>query len=137
MSEVVHGPSVLQGKTISGQRWARRRDVVIATLGWILIVGLALWAASRLIRVILIVVLAALLAYALMPVVTFLSRFVPRWVAILLVYVSVVSILGALGYVVITTAVGQVAALAASAGRLLALDGPGNESPLVRSLQRL
>src|SRR5579884_3730345 len=90
------GPA--RGASISRDRWARRRDAVIAVLGWICIAWLSLWAAWHVIRALLIVILAALLAYALLPAVAFLARFVPRWLAVVLVYLSVVCVLGGLGY---------------------------------------
>src|SRR5689334_12984659 len=87
----------------ANERWARRRDTAIAVLGWLIIVALVVWAASHVIRALLILIVAALLAYALMPAVKFLSRFLPRPLALLVVYLAFVSVIGALGYLVIIT----------------------------------
>jgi predicted PurR-regulated permease PerM len=125
------------GSSAGAQRWARRRDIVIATLGWIFIVGLAIWAAAHVIRALLILVVAGLLAYALMPAVKFLTRYVPRWMAILLAYLAVVSVLGALGYLIVSSAVEQVTSLATNAGKLLTPTAAGADPPLVQRLEHL
>ena len=110
---------------------------MIATLGWIFIAGLTIWAAAHVIRALLIVIVAGLLAYALMPAVKLLTHYVPRWLAILLVYLSVVSVLGALGYLIVSTTVEQVTALAGNVSQLLTPVRAGADPPLVQRLERL
>lgn len=137
MPDAVQPSPQIRASSISAQRWARRRDVANAVLGWIIITGLVVWLASHVINAILMVVMAALLAYALMPAVAFLARFVPRWLAILLVYVAVVSVLGALGYLIFSTAVEQFSMLASSASQVLRPGDNGAAAPLVRRLEQL
>lgn len=137
MPDAVQPSPQIRASSISAQRWARRRDVANAVLGWIIITGLVVWLASHVINAILMVVMAALLAYALMPAVAFLARFVPRWLAILSVYVAVVSVLGALGYLIFSTAVEQFSTLASSASQVLRPGDNGAAAPLVRRLEQL
>jgi predicted PurR-regulated permease PerM len=121
----------------SAQRWARRRDIVFTTLGWILIAGLGLWVASYLIRPLLLLIVAGLLAYALMPAVTLLSRYMPRWLAILLVYICIVSVLGGILYLIVSTAAEQISSLAGFVSQMLTSPASGENSPLVQRLERL
>lgn len=118
------------------QKWAHRRDIAIAVLVWLIIASAALWVAAHFVRVLLIVVIAALLAYALMPAVAYLTRWTPRWVAILVVYLAFVSAIGALGYLVVTAAVDQIGALSRHLTALIAPDHHG-ASPLVLKLEQL
>ena len=53
--------------------WTRLRDVPLAILAWILVIAIVLWAASHVISTLLVLVIAALLAFALTPLVGCLS----------------------------------------------------------------
>jgi predicted PurR-regulated permease PerM len=121
----------------ANERWARRRDAAIAVLGWLIIVALVVWAASHVIRALLILIVAALLAYALMPAVKFLSRFLPRPMAILVVYLAFVSVIGALGYLIVSTAVAQVGMLTQQVSTLITPGKNGADSPLIARLREL
>ncbi len=90
------------------RQWAHRRDIAIAVLGWLAILAVVIWAGAQIIRALLILVLAALIAYALTPAVKFLSRFIPRGPAIALVYLAFVCAIGALGYLLVNSTIEQV-----------------------------
>jgi predicted PurR-regulated permease PerM len=119
------------------ERWGRRRDIVITTLGVLVIVAVLVWAMAHVAHALLVVLVAALLAYALSPAVTLLARYVPRWLAILVVYLAVVSAFGAIGYLVITTAVDQITALTHQITLLLSPSANATNSPLLRRLHSL
>ncbi len=121
----------------ANERWARRRDTAIAVLGWLIIVALVVWAASHVIRALLILIVAALLAYALMPAVKFLSRFLPRPLALLVVYLAFVSVIGALGYLIVSTAITQVGMLTQQVSTLITPGKNGADSPLITRLRQL
>jgi predicted PurR-regulated permease PerM len=121
----------------ANERWARRRDAAIAVLGWLIIVALVIWAASHVIRALLILIVAALLAYALMPAVKFLSHFLPRPLALLLVYLAFVSVIGALGYLIVSTAITQVGMLTHQVSTLITPGKNGADSPLITRLREL
>jgi predicted PurR-regulated permease PerM len=61
--------------------WARRRDVTLTLFLWLVLAVAGLWVATALLRPLLIVALAALLAYAISPAVRpwFVSRRRERW----------------------------------------------------------
>ncbi|GCE20150.1 hypothetical protein [Dictyobacter kobayashii] len=75
-------------------RWNKRRDLPITLLAWAGIIYLLLLVAQHIITTLLLLVVAAILAFALAPAVSFLQRWLPRVLAILIVYILV---LGAWG----------------------------------------
>src|SRR5579875_2099106 len=113
---------------------ARQRDLVLTVLGWLVIVGVVLWAASHIISSLLVLLVAALLAYALAPGVMLLARFLPRFLALIIVYVLVVGAIGGLIYLIASTAVAQITTLAHTASQLTQ---PGSHNPLSQLLPTL
>ncbi len=93
-------------------KWARRRDVPIAILAWTALVLLLLWGAGHIIRTLLLLIIASLLAYALAPLVKIFARVMPRFLAILIVYLVVLSAISVLLYFITATAISQFASLA-------------------------
>ncbi len=90
--------------------WARRRDVTITVFLWVLLAAAMVWAISYVIGPLLIVVLAALLAYALTPVTRMFARVLPLPFAIICVYLALVGVLGGLGYLFVSNAISERAA---------------------------
>lgn len=122
---------------LGGATWAERRDAVLTILGWMAMAAAAYWLASRVIQALLMLVIAALVAFALYPVVDVLSRHMPRQAAILAVYLGLLSALMALGYLVVTAAAQEFAALVEE-GRALVAPGPnGAPPPLINWLSGL
>ncbi len=101
-------------------KWARRRDIPIAILAWTALVAVIIWGASHIVRTLLLLTIAALVAYAIAPGVKFLQRYMPKPLAILLMYLVVFSAIGALIYAVITSVVHQMVTLADFVRELLA-----------------
>lgn len=116
-------------------KWARRCGLPIAILAWAGVIVVALWAAGHIIRMLLILVIAALLAFAVAPLVKILQRTMPRFLAILIVYLFVLSGLSFLLYMIVRTAIEQGTALAAQAHHLLSPEGQQQlkviEQPLI------
>jgi predicted PurR-regulated permease PerM len=101
------------------ERWERVRDSGVGILAWVVIVAIAFWLLGHVVRALLLFVIAALLAYALQPLIARLSKQMPRWLAITLVYLAVLAVLGGFGYLIISTAVVQVGSLAQALPGLL------------------
>jgi predicted PurR-regulated permease PerM len=82
------GP-LLQGSTVDSttRPWATRLLFLRILLITVLLVGIFFWLASFVINPILILIVAALLAYAVVPVIDLFHLVMPRGLAILLVYV--------------------------------------------------
>lgn len=116
-------------------KWVRRCGLPIAILAWIGVVFVILWAAGHVIRMLLILLIAALLAFAAAPLVKTLQRIMPHLLAILIVYLLGFSGLSVLLYMIVRTAIEQGTALAAQAQHLLTPEGQQQlkaiEQPLI------
>ena len=117
-------------------KWARRRDIPIAILAWIVLGMLIFWALGHVARSIIVFAIAALLAYALAPGVKLLERVVPRVVAIIIVYLVIWGALGLLLYFIINTTIGQVISLAANVRLLVTQGATGPLAGLLETLRR-
>lgn len=120
----------VQVNTGGGRNWARWRDIPLAILAWIVLVMVILWMASHIVDALLVLIIAALLAYALAPLVKLLERIMPRPLAIGVVYLLVLGGLGGLLYVSFNTAIQQFTTLAKNLQDF-------QNSPLTHGLRRL
>ncbi|MFL5691848.1 MAG: AI-2E family transporter [Ktedonobacteraceae bacterium] len=116
-------------------KWKRRRDIPLAILAWTGVVALILWAGGHIIRSLLLLTLAALLAYALAPAVKLFERIMPRVLAMLVVYLIVLGAMSALLFLIVSTAIEQVASLAHAVGFLLTPQSNGQLTPLEQTLR--
>jgi predicted PurR-regulated permease PerM len=121
----------------AGSVWGRRRDIALAILGWGAIIAAALWLAGHVLSTLIIMALGALLAYALVPVVTSLERIIPRWLAITLTYIGLLIVLAAVLSLVVSSLITQITGLAAQITAALSASQPGANAPLYSTLLRL
>src|SRR5436305_15312065 len=70
-------------------KWMPRVAIPLAILAWIGLVAVIVWAASHVIRSLILLAIAALLVLALAPAVKLVARVMPRMLAIVVVYVIV------------------------------------------------
>ena len=117
--------------------WARRRDVTLTLFLWVALAVAGLWVGVYLLRPLLIVALAALLAYAVSPAVRLLARVVPLPAAIILVYLVLVGLAGVIGYLFVTNATAELATLTDQITRLLKSPHAGEPTPLAQQLAQL
>lgn len=115
-------------------RWIRRVGLPLAALAWIALVAAVLWAAAHVARSLVLLAIAAILAFALAPLVKLLQRVMPRLPAILLVYIVVMGGISVVLYFLIRAAVIQAEELRNQASGLLQ---PGQSSPLQSVLTSL
>ncbi len=108
-----------------GINWTRARDIPLAILGWALVLFVAFWAAGHIIGTLLVLAIAALIAYALAPIVALLRRWLPLPIAIAIVYLVFVGLLLLLVSVIVDTAIQQIGPLSDRIGLLLT---PGSSS---------
>src|SRR5579884_3327778 len=120
----------------SVSKWTQRRDIPIAILAWIALGLVVLWAVSYVVRTLLVVVVASLLAYALLPAVRLLERFMPRILAIIIVYIGILGTISLLLFFVINTTINEVSLLADNVRYLLTPSGSQHIAPLVKTLNR-
>jgi predicted PurR-regulated permease PerM len=116
------------------RHWALRRDAGLSLVCWAALLGAALWLISHVLRATLLLVVAALLAYALAPLVARLRRWMPQWLAIVAVYLGLLAVLGLFGYLIVSATVQQLTALAEQAQDWLTPGAHGEPSPLVAQL---
>src|SRR3989440_132633 len=116
-------------------KWIRRLGLPLAILAWTGVALLILWLAGHVIQTLLLLTIAALLAYALAPAVKFLERVMPRFLAILIVYLLILGALGALLYLIVSTAIVQFVSLSGYVRFLLTPGKSGQLTPLEQTLR--
>ena len=128
-TEYVRPLSVPRAESIRS-KWARRRDVPLTILAWAAVIAVVFWGASHIISSLLILIIAALLAYALAPGVRILQRVMPRFLAILIMYLIVLGAISLLIYFVARAAAQQTLSFASAIPSLLSLGTSNSSSPL-------
>ena len=134
MSSNIRPLAVPRAET-SGSKWARRRDIALVILVWIAIAYVIFMAAGHIIRTILLLIIAALLAYALAPGVKLLERVMPRFLAILIMYIVVLGLISLLIYFIVSTALQQAGTLTTFVTYWLTPKTNGQLTPLEQTLQ--
>ena len=110
----------------SGARWIRRIALPLVALAWIALIAVFFWAAAHIGRSLVLLAIAAVLAFALAPAVKLLQRGMPRFIAILVTYIIVFSALSLVIYFLTRAAVIQVSDLKNQVSALLQ---PGGNHP--------
>ncbi len=118
-------------------RWIRARDIGITVLVWVAITLIFLWLVGHFITAILLFVIAALLAYALLPGVMLLQRWLPRLLAVAIVYVLALAAIGGLGYLLFSMAISQLVTFVKEVPELLRPGTPGHPSAIAQFLRPL
>lgn len=117
--------------------WRRRLIISATILIWSALSLLTVYIFSYIQVAFWVLVIAALIAYAVLPLVSLFHKIMPRFLAILLVYVVIVGLILFLLYLLITTSIAQVTMLAQSVRGYLTPGPHGKSAPIVRLLQRL
>ncbi|TME39652.1 MAG: AI-2E family transporter, partial [Chloroflexi bacterium] len=91
--------------------WLRALVLPLIVLAWLAVLVLIGWLLSHLTRTVLLVVLAAVLAFAFTPLANFFGRRAPRALAIALAYIVGLGVVFGFGAYVVATAVAQVTTL--------------------------
>jgi predicted PurR-regulated permease PerM len=121
----------------TGAAWAQRRDTILTVLLWGVAFWIVLWILSHVVQVVLLLAVSAIVAFALEPVATVLGRFVPRFLAILIVYILALAALSALGYLVVSAGITELGSLTTQIRDFLSSGPHGAPSPLVQKLVQL
>ncbi|GCE05333.1 AI-2E family transporter [Dictyobacter aurantiacus] len=114
-------------------RWARRLYIPLAILAWIALAAVILWGASHIARALLLLIIAAILAYAIAPAARMLERFMPRFAAIAIVYLIVLGAISTFIYFAIATTIHQAGSLSRELMDLLS-PRQGRTTPLEQAL---
>lgn len=137
MLSVTNQPEPSQQYKTPTPIWTRRLIIMLAILASLALAWVLLSIASHIITSLLIFAVAALVAYAIIPVVNLFSRVMPRAVAILIVYLVVMVLLGFIIYLIISTTVTQLVSLAQNISKYLMPGNNGQDSPLILILNRI
>jgi predicted PurR-regulated permease PerM len=124
-----------QSTITSTARWSRRLIISLTFLAWLALIIVVFNALGYVTTSLVILVMAALIAYAVVPLVSFLHLILPRPLAILIVYLIILGLIAFLFYLLIITSIAQVASLAARVSSYFA-SGAGAPSPIVQILRR-
>jgi predicted PurR-regulated permease PerM len=116
-------------------RWGKRFLIVLTILGWLVLLLLLWTIIGRVIGALVMIAIAALLAYAFHPLVKRLQRFLPRGLAIILVFVLVLGSLSLIIFLVARTAISQIIALSHYIQGLLQGKGTATFQPFLDALQ--
>jgi predicted PurR-regulated permease PerM len=128
-------PEDLEGG--SATAWGKRRDTILTLLLWGVAIWTILWLLSHVVQVVLLLAVSAIVAFALEPVATLLGRFMPRFLAILIVYILALAGLSALGYLVVSAGITELGSLTSQIRDFLSSGPHGAPSPLVQKLVEL
>ncbi|HXZ05318.1 MAG TPA: AI-2E family transporter [Ktedonobacteraceae bacterium] len=117
--------------------WNRRLVFLRIILILVILAGILFWLSSQIIVVLLIFLVAALLAYAIVPVIDLLHRIMPRFLAMALVYLVATVAFGFIAYITIKTLIPQLNSLVQNVQTFVTPGGNGQESPLDQMLKSL
>lgn len=119
--------------------WLRRLIITLTILAWITLAFVLFWLIGRVAQALLLLAVGALLAYVIYPLVRFLQRVMPRFLAVIIVYLLVLSGLALLLYLVATTIIEQVRSLIQYVQSLINSGPNGNSQvqPILDALQRV
>lgn len=117
-------------------KWQIRRDIPLTILGWFAVIAIIFMLLSHVSNALFLLTIAGILAYALVPMVTFLDRFVPRSVGILVVYVLVIFGMGYVFYALLQIAISQFTHMIKTVEYYLIPNGSLQTSPFMISLMK-
>lgn len=129
--------NTLQNHQSSLSIWLKRLIVSLTLLTWVVLGALLLWAVGYVRSTLVLLAIAALLAYALYPAVKLLQRFMPRPLAVVLVYLVALSGLSGMLYLLARTTIDQVISLTHYVQSLLNAGGNNQLTPFLEALNRL
>jgi predicted PurR-regulated permease PerM len=93
---------------MSAADWQRALYIPLTVLAWLAVVVIAGWLLGHIAKTILTLILAGIVAFALTPLVSFLSRWIPRGLAIAVAYIIGFGLIFGLGALLVITAAAQV-----------------------------
>jgi predicted PurR-regulated permease PerM len=114
--------------------WIKRRDIPLAILAWFAVIAAIVFLLSYISQTVFLFAISAILAYALVPAINVFERILPRWLAITIVYFSVLAGLGVIFYSVVDISIKQFAGLVVTVHDFL-FPQRNQPSPLILSLE--
>jgi predicted PurR-regulated permease PerM len=137
MSSNIDRPNTSSSQPLSRSVWLRRLIIALTILAWLAIGAVVLSVIGRMIGTVLLLIAAGLLAYVIYPLVLLLQRFMPRFLAIILVYLVVLSALSLLIYNMVASVIQQFTSFVLYFQFLLSPRGQRQLQPLLETLNKL
>jgi predicted PurR-regulated permease PerM len=113
------------------------RDTGLAILVWIVLIGLLFWGLAHIAGPVLMFALGAILAYALTPLVGRLARVMPRWLALIIVYLGLLVVLAGVIFLLVETVFQQFGPLVTKVNDWLASRGGNGPQAIADYLKQL
>src|SRR5947209_12454822 len=117
-------------------RWSRRFIITLTVLGWLVMIAVLFWLMRQFSSAVVLLLLGATIATVIHPIAAWLSRVMPRPLAITVVYVILVLGLGILLYFVVNIVLDQVRSLIHYIQSLTNAGGNSQLQPIIDTLQR-
>lgn len=115
--------------------WTERRDIPLTILAWFAVIFVIVSVLAHISKTLLLLLLAAVLAYTVAPAIQFFERLMPKALAILMIYILVLGCIGVFFYFVLSTALHQLILLGHYLQKLIVQNPQTEISPLVNFLQ--
>ncbi len=123
--------------TFSRSAWLRRLIIALTILAWMAIGAVVLLVIGRMIGSVILLIIAGLLAYLIYPLVLLLQRFLPRFLAIIIVYLVVLGALSFLIYNMVVSVIDQLSSFVQYFDYLLSPQGQHQFQPFIETLNKL
>jgi predicted PurR-regulated permease PerM len=117
---------------------ARRvRDTGLAILVWVVLIGVFFWGLAHIAGPVLMFALGAIIAYALTPLVGRLSRVMPGWLALIIVYLGLLVVIATAIFLLVVAVAQEIGPLIDQINKWLAAQGPNGPAAITDYLKGL
>jgi len=137
MSSKIERPNTTTTLPLSRSAWLQRLLIALTILAWIAIGAVVLMIAERMIGTMILLVAAGIISYLVYPLVLLLQRFMPRLLAILVVYLVGLSAFSFLLYAIVVSVIDQLTSFILSFQYLLSAKGQGQLQPFIKTLNKI
>lgn len=134
MASIFAQPNPSSDTTSVRSIWLRRLLIALLVLACIGIGAVALYAISLISAAVILLLVSALLAYMIYPLIQFFQRRLPRPLAIIMAYLVIVSVVAVILYIVMVFIIQQSSSLVRSIQFLLSPEGERQTQPFIASL---
>ncbi|HVB22492.1 MAG TPA: AI-2E family transporter [Ktedonobacteraceae bacterium] len=130
-------PNTTTTPPLSRSDWLRRLIIALTILAWMAIGAVILMVAERMIGTLILLIAAGLLSYLIYPLVLILQRFMPRFLAIMVVYLIGLSALSFLLYNMVVSVIDQLSSFVTYSQYWLSPAGQSQLQPFIETLNKL
>ncbi len=110
----------------------QRRDLPLTILAWIGVIGVFFFVIQHVWHTVIVLIFACVIAYLLFPAIKFLGKFMPRFLAILIIYLLLICGFGTFLYLFLRAAIFQINTLISTIHKLFISGTPNPTTPIFR-----